>query len=120
MNYASKYLDKSVESSLLIELIDDYFNGLNVNKLIDCAISLRQRPVDSKLAVLVCEAAKGGDQAAIAIQEKGARELADVAETCVKKLGFDRESEFLAGVWGSVFEKNKLFFKSYQQELTSR
>ena len=120
LNYASKYLDKSVESSLLIELIDDYFNGLNVNKLIDCAISLRQRPVDSKLAVLVCEAAKGGDQAAIAIQEKGARELADVAETCVKKLGFDRESEFLAGVWGSVFEKNKLFFKSYQQELTSR
>ena len=70
--------------------------------------------------MLVCEAAKGGDQAAIAIQEKGARELADVAETCVKKLGFDRESEFLAGVWGSVFEKNKLFFKSYQQELTSR
>lgn len=120
LNYASKYLDGSVGPSLLTRLIDEYFNGLTVNKLIDCAISLRQRPVDSQLAVLVCDAAAGGDQAAIDIQERGAKALADVADICVKKLGFHREPQFRAGVWGSVFEKNKLFFESYQREMVNR
>lgn len=118
LNYVSKYLDRSVESSLLIELIDEYFSGLTVNKLIDCAINLRQRPVDSKLAVLVCDAAKGGDSAAIAIQRKGAQELTAVAETCVRKLGIAPDEPFLSGVWGSVFEKNELFFESYKDEFT--
>lgn len=120
LNYTSKYLDGSVGPSLLVDLIDEYFNGLTVNKLIDCAVSLRQRTVDSKLAMLVCEAANGGDPAAIRIQEEGAKALADVASSCVEKLDLDKEDHFLAGVWGSVFEKNELFFRSYEKELVTR
>jgi len=120
LNYASRYIDGSVGVSPLIEKINDYFNGLNANKLIDCAIALRRHPVDSQLALLVYEAAKEGDQAAISIQEKGARELIDVAEPCVKKLGFDQDEVFLSGVWGSVFVQNELFYNYYQNEFIRR
>jgi len=120
LNHASKYLDGSVDASPLTEKIDGYFNGLNANKLIDCAIALRRRPVDSQLAVLVYEAAKEGDPAAIHIQQKGARELIDVAETCVAKLGFAQDEAFLSGVWGSVFVNNELFFDYYKEEFTRR
>jgi len=120
LNYASKYLDGSVGTSPLIEKINDYFNGLNVSKLIDCAIAMKRRPVDSQLAVLVYEAAKEGDPVAINIQQKGARELIDVAETCVKKLGFAQDKAFLSGVWGSVFVKNELFYNYYKDEFIRR
>jgi len=120
LNYVSKYLDGSVGTSILIEKIDDYFNGLNVTKLIDCAVALRRRPVDSKLAMLVYEAAKEGDAAAINIQQRGARELIDVAETCVRKLGFAQDEAFLSGVWGSVFSNNELFFDYYKEEFIRR
>jgi N-acetylglucosamine kinase-like BadF-type ATPase len=120
LNYASKYLDGSVGNSPLIEKIDSYFNGLSINKLIDCAIALRRRPVDSKLAVLVYEAAKESDSAAINIQQKGVRELIDVAGTCVRKLGFAQDEAFISGVWGSVFEKNELFYDYYREEFTRR
>ena len=120
LNHTSKYLDGSVGVSPLIEKVDSYFNGLTVNKLIDCAIALRRRPVDSQLAVLVCEAAKEGDPAAIRIQQKGAHELIDVAETCVNKLGFARDEAFLSGVWGSVFVNNELFFDAYREEFLRR
>ena len=120
LNYASKYLDGSVGTSPLIEKINDYFNGLNVNKLIDCAIALRRRPIDSQLAVLVCEAAKEGDLAAINIQKRGVCELIDVAETCIKKLGFTQDGAFLSGVWGSVFVKNELYYTYYKDEFIRR
>lgn len=120
LNYASKYLDGGVGYSLLIEKINRYFNGLTVNKLIDCAIALRHRPVDSKLAVLVCEAAQEGDQGAIEIQRKGACELINVADICIRKLGFMPNDAFLSGVWGSVFVKNELFYKEYREEFKRR
>ncbi len=120
LNYASKYLDGSVGISPLVEKINDYFNGLNIDKLIDCAIAIRRRPVDSQLAVLVYEAAKEGDSAAINIQQNGVHELINVAETCVKKLGFAQDGAFLSGVWGSVFVKNELFFNHYKDEFIRR
>lgn len=120
LNYASKYLDGGLESSPLIEKLDAYFNGLTVNKLIDCAIALRHRPVDSQLAVLVCEAAEAGDPGAIGIQRKGACELIDVADICIRKLGFARDDAFISGVWGSVFVKNRLFYQEYKDEFERR
>ena len=120
LNYASKYIDGSVGTSLLIEKISNYFNGLNASKLIDCAIALRRRPVDSQLAVLVYEAAKEGDLVAIDIQKKGAIALLEVAETCAKKLGFTKDDAFLSGVWGSVFVNNELFYNAYKDEFITR
>jgi len=120
LNHVSKYLDGSAETSPLIDKINVYFNGLDASKLIDCAIALRRRPVDSQLAILVCEAAKEGDEAAIKIQQKGARELIGVAETCVAKLGFNRDEKFLSGVWGSVFVENELYYKYYKEEFIRR
>lgn len=120
LNYASKFLDGGVDHSPLIEKIDQYFNGLTVNKLIDCAIALRHRPVDSQLAVLVCEAAEEGDPGALDIQKKGACELINVVDICARKLGFAAEDSFLAGVWGSVFVKNGHFYNEYQAEFKRR
>lgn len=120
LNYATKFLDGSVGNSPLIEKISEYFNGLDANKLIDCAVSLRRRPIDSRLAVLVCDAAKEGDQAAIGIQQKGVCELIDIADTCIKKLGFKRDEAFLSGVWGSVFVKNELYYNFYKEEFNRR
>ena len=120
LNYASKYLDGGVGYSPLIEKIDHYFSGLSVNKLIDCAIALRHRPVDSQLAVLVCEAAEEGDSGAISIQKKGACELINVADICIRKLGFAPDDAFLSGVWGSVFAKNDLFYNEYMEEFKRR
>jgi N-acetylglucosamine kinase-like BadF-type ATPase len=118
--YASKWVDGSVESSPLIEKMHDYFHGLDANKLVECSVALRRRPVDSQLAVLVYEAAKSGDSAAENILRRGAMELLDVAETCVKKLGFGRGDEFLSGVWGSVFVKNEIFYDYYRNEFIRR
>jgi N-acetylglucosamine kinase-like BadF-type ATPase len=120
LNYASKYIDGSVGPSLMIEKISDYFSGLDASKLIDCAIALRRRPVDSQLAVLVHEAAREGDAVAADIQKKGAFELIGVAETCVRKLGFSKDSAFLSGVWGSVFVNNELYYNAYKDEFVRR
>jgi N-acetylglucosamine kinase len=118
--YASKWVDGSVEASPLIEKMHDYFHGLDANKLVECSVALRRRPVDLQLAVLVYEAAKSGDSAAENILRRGAMELLDVAETCVKKLGFGRDDEFLSGVWGSVFVKNEIFYDYYRKEFIRR
>jgi len=115
LNYASKWVDGSVDTSPMIEMIHDYFHGFDANKLVECSIALRRRPVDSQLAVLVYEAAKMGDKGADNILYKAASELFGVAETCVKKLGFRADENFLSGVWGSVFVKNDIFYNYYKQ-----
>jgi len=120
LHYASKYLDGCVEPSPLIEKISDFFNGLSANKLMDCAIALRRRPVDSKLSILVYDAAKEGDLAAINIQKKGVCELTDVVESCANNLGFTKDDSFLSGVWGSVFANNELFLSYYEEEFIRR
>lgn len=120
LNYASKWIDGSVEDSPLIEKLHGYFSGLDSSKLIECAIALRRRPVDSKLSILVYEAAKAGDQAALDILKRAAVALVDVAQTCVKKLDWKEEDAFPTGVWGSVFVKNEFFFQYYKEEFMSR
>ncbi len=120
LNYASKWVDGSVESSPLIEMMNEFFHILDASKLVECSIALRRRPVDSQLAVLVYEAAKKDDPAAKHILKRAAAELFAVADTCVRKLGFDKEEEFLSGVWGSVFVNNEIFYKYYAREFTSR
>ena len=115
LNYASKWVDGSVESSPLIEKFHAYFKGLDANKLTECAVALRKRPVDTKLPVLVYEAAKEGDPAALDILKKSAIALEEVTESCVKKLNWSTEDAFLCGVWGSVFVKNEFFFRYYKE-----
>jgi len=120
LHHASMWVDGSVPSSPLIERMHGYFHGLDANKLVECSVALRRRPVDSQLAVLVYETAKEGDAAAEAILKKGALELVEVADTCVKKLGFDQEESFLSGVWGSVFANNEFFYRYYAEEFVRR
>ena len=120
LNYASKWVDGSVPSSALVERMHEYFHGLDANKLVECSVALRRNPVDSQLAVLVYETAKAGDAAAEAILKRGALELVDVADTCVRKLGFDQGEHFLSGVWGSVFANNEFFYRYYAEEFARR
>lgn len=120
LNYASKWVDGSVPTSPLIEKFHTYFKGLDSNKLMECAVALRRRPVDTKLPVLVYEAAKEGDQAALTILKNSAAALAEVTESCVRKLDWTREDEFLCGVWGSVFVKNEFFYQYYKEDFLSR
>ena len=120
LNYASQWIDGSVDSSPLIEKLHGYFKGLDSSKLIECAVALRRRPVDSNLSILVYEAAKAGDVAAQEILKKAAIALVNVASTCVKKLGWKRDDTFPSGVWGRVFVKNEYFFQSYKEDFLSR
>jgi N-acetylglucosamine kinase-like BadF-type ATPase len=120
LNYASKWVDGSVESSPLIEKFHTYFKGLDSNKLTECAVALRRRLVDTKLPVLVYEAAKEGDAAALSILKNAAAALSEVTESCVRKLDWTREDEFLCGVWGSVFVKNEFFYRYYKEDFLSR
>jgi N-acetylglucosamine kinase-like BadF-type ATPase len=115
LHYASQWIDGSVLADHLINKIDRFFNGLDANKLVQCATALRRRPIDPCLAVFVYEAAKEGDFAAIDILKRGAVELFHVAKTCVEKLGFDKTPSFKAGVWGSVLENNEIFFNEYKR-----
>ncbi len=120
LGHASKWVDGSVPSSPLIERMHEYFHGLDANKLVECSVALRRRPVDSQLAVLVYETAKEGDDAALNILKRGALELVEVADTCVRKLDFDKEESFLSGVWGSVFANNEFFYRYYAEEFVRR
>ncbi len=118
LHHASQWIDGSVPASKLIERIDEYFGGLDANKLVQCAVVLRRRPIDSQLAVLVYEAAREGDAVATDILKRGAAELFSVARTCVTKLGFDSAPFFRSGVWGSVFVNNEIFFGEYKRLFT--
>jgi N-acetylglucosamine kinase-like BadF-type ATPase len=115
LHYISRWIDGSVPSGQLVKEIDKFFNGLDANKLVQCAVVLRRRPIDSGIAILVYKAAKEGDPAAIDILMRGAAELFDVARTCVEKLGFAKTPSFRAGVWGSVLMNNEIFFNEYKR-----
>jgi N-acetylglucosamine kinase-like BadF-type ATPase len=115
LHYASQWVDGSIPASSLIKKIDRFFNGLDANKLVQCATALRRRPIDPCIAIFVYEAAREGDPAAVDILKCGAAELFCVAKTCVEKLGFDKTPGFKAGVWGSVLENNEIFFNEYKR-----
>lgn len=115
LRHMSQWVDGSVPDSPLVSTICAHFNGFDANKLIQCSNSLRRRPVDSVLADLVIQAAGEGDPAAIGILKKGAGELFHVAETIVKKLGFNEQPQFLSGVWGSVFVNSDIFYNEYKR-----
>ena len=52
--------------------------------------------------------------------KKSAVALAEVTESCVRKLNWTRDDEFLCGVWGSVFVKNEFFFRYYKEAFLSQ
>ena len=59
------------------------------------------------------DSAREGDEAALQIVRRGAQALFTVAQTCVRKLGFGAEEEFLSGVWGDVFAKSEAYLEEY-------
>jgi N-acetylglucosamine kinase-like BadF-type ATPase len=120
MRQASMWIDGSVPETLLIHKIDAYFKGLDVNKLNECTNALRRRSIDIRVANLVYEASDEGDESATALLKVCARALFEVTDTCVKKLGFDKEPFFLSGVWGSVFVSSKVYFEEYQALFKSK
>ncbi|WP_102410545.1 BadF/BadG/BcrA/BcrD ATPase family protein [Beduinella massiliensis] len=113
MHLASQWLDGSVERTPLIARLDRHFRGLDIEKLTECAGALRRRPIDTMLSQLVIDSAREGDAAALDIVRRGAGALFKVAQTCVKKLGFGEEEEFLSGVWGDVFAKSEEYLAEY-------
>ena len=115
LNYMSKWVDKSVPTSLLVQKIYGYFHGFDADKLSHLAEDLYKHSVNPELAILVYEAAREGDKAAISILRKGAAELFKVAQTVVKKLGYEKSDRFTAGMWGSVFVNNEIFSEEYRR-----
>lgn len=113
LRHMSKWVDESVPMSPLVQHLIDHFNGFDANKLVGCTTNLYKKSIDSSLAVLVYKAAQEGDEAAISILLNGARELFEVAQTVVKKLGFEQADHFYSGVWGSVFCNNHFFLDEY-------
>lgn len=113
MHLATQWLDGSVGKTPLLEKIDQYFHGLDIEKMTECANALRRRPIDTQLANLVMEAAQEGDEAAVGILLQGAANLFAVAKTCVKKLNLDKEAHFLSGLWGDLFRQSEIYLKEY-------
>ncbi|MCL2093525.1 MAG: hypothetical protein FWH12_04940 [Treponema sp.] len=114
MRHASRWIDGMVPPSALTDKLDSFFGGLDANKLSQTAARYKQSPVETELAVLVYEAAKEGDQGALEIIQQGARELFDLALSCVHKLSLDQDPSFKSGVWGSVFVENHFFYETYR------
>jgi N-acetylglucosamine kinase-like BadF-type ATPase len=119
LNHMSKWVDESVPMTPLVRKMIDHFDGFDANKLIQYSTNLSERSIDPELALLVYEAAREGDEAAIAILRRGASELFQVAQTVVRKLQLEKDPAFLSGVWGSVFVKNEFFLEEYKR-LSSR
>lgn len=115
MHLATRWLDGSVERSPLIERLDKYFSGLNIEKMIECARALRRQPIDTAIAYLVADAAREGDTAAVRILRDGAAALFEVAQTCVSKLGFGQQDTFLSGVWGDMFMNSDIYRDAYAE-----
>lgn len=113
MHLASRWLDGSVERSPLIDRIDRYFGGLDIEKMTECARALRRQPIDTAIAWLVTEAAEEGDASAVRILEAGAEALFEVAQNCVCKLGFAPEDAFTCGVWGDVFAGSSIYLQAF-------
>lgn len=120
LHYLSKWIDGSVCSSALTEKLNTFFEGADIHKLVEYAVSLRTKQVDARIAVWVYEAALEGDEAALDILKRGAQALSDLTCTCAEKLGWKREDEFPSGVWGSVFVKNEIFLQYYKEAFLSR
>lgn len=118
LKHMSKWIDESVPETKLVRMVANHFGGLDANRLTKCAVDLYQNEGDTELALLVYEAAKEGDRAALDILKRGARELFIVARTVVKKLGFEKEQSFLSGMWGSVFVKNEFYQQEYRRLFT--
>lgn len=113
MRHASLWLDGSMEKTPLIDKMEDHFHGLDIEKLTESANALRRRTIDTGLADLVMAAAQEGDTAAAQILRRGAGELFQVADSCVRKLGFQNEEHFLSGIWGSVFKHSEIYRSEY-------
>jgi N-acetylglucosamine kinase-like BadF-type ATPase len=118
LRHMSQWVDESVPTTPLVQKMIDHFGGFDADKMIECSTELTHRPVDPQLALLVHQAAREGDQAAVAILQRGADELFQVAQTVVQKLELDREQKFLSGVWGSVFVNNDVFLEEYRRLFT--
>ena len=82
LRHASMWIDESVARGTLIDLLDDYFNGLDANKLVTAAIALRRRKLDSNLGILVYQAAKAGDKAALGILQRCVYETGYALSRC--------------------------------------
>ena len=115
LKHMSDWVDEIVPATKLVENIIKHFHGFDANKLIVCANSLRRNQIKPEIAALVYRAANDGDEAAVNILRKGARELINVSRNVVKKLEFDKESAFLCGMWGSVFHDAEIFADEYRR-----
>jgi N-acetylglucosamine kinase-like BadF-type ATPase len=115
LRHMSRWVDQSVPMTPLVRKMIDHFQGFDADKLVQLAADLYRHAVDPQLALVVHQAAREGDQAAVDVLNRGAEELFLVAETVVKKLHLDEEPGFLAGVWGSVFVNNEIFLDQYRR-----
>ncbi|MBB3129151.1 N-acetylglucosamine kinase-like BadF-type ATPase [Paenibacillus rhizosphaerae] len=115
LKHMSRWIDESVPTTKLVMNMIEHFHGFDSNKLIKCANSLRRNLIKPEMASLVYSAAIDGDEAAVDILHKGARELVNLSWEVVQKLGFEKGSAFVCGMWGSVFHDSAIFADEYRR-----
>lgn len=120
LRHMSRWVDECVPTTPLVQNMVEYFHGFDANKLAQCVSSLRRKNVDPELAELVFRSAEQQDEVALEILRRGAKELFEVAETVVKKLGFAQAESFSAGIWGSVFARSEYFTEEYKRLLLNQ
>ncbi len=103
---AIRAAENIIPQTMLINECLDYFSINNIYELIDLyydkGISRKTTAAFAK-RVMLC--AENGDKASIGIIESHARDLSDTALSILK----DKSNEIPIGLWGGVFQHNRLF-----------
>lgn len=105
-----KYFDGRNEATVLTDLVMKKLEISSIDELISYIYSPERKKSDiAALAALVEPATRANDKTAIEIQEKAAKDLADLVETIIKRMD---EEEIKLAFSGSVLEKNNFIRES--------
>lgn len=112
----TRYMDGLRPRTPLIEGIESVIGVRTVKQMMDYTMELYGPPWQSPgLGRVVNEAALAGDAEAMALLERAAQWNVDLLGELVVPLGFDRETQFTVGIWGSTIIKG-----AYQRAVFER
>lgn len=111
----TKQLDGRSEKTILTDMIMERINARIPYQLIEWVYGLDEnlrRTEIAKMAVLVYEAAKKGDEKAMKILEKAAFELYECVEAAIRIMKFEKN---IISYSGSVLEKNEIVHSLFEK-----
>jgi N-acetylglucosamine kinase-like BadF-type ATPase len=116
LNAVFREYDGRGPSTLLTEIIKNYFNVENLPDIIPIIYKHMSITEIANIAKLVIEAAKKGDYVAKSILKLGGKELGLAAVAVIKKLGMENE-KFKVVFVGGMFNAGMYFIRPIKREI---